>query len=70
MRDIIEYIACIDACDIPEELDDYCDKNDIYLHYEQNIYAIHDDGNVFAEWLKTNGYKFKTNCDYIGIIGT
>lgn len=73
---IINYIPVVDAGDMPEDVIDYCVDQEWSTHYQNDIVQLYDDGNPFAEWLKANGYVFKSkkddhnNFDEIGILAT
>lgn len=67
---IIEMIPCVNATDMPSEVTDYCVDNEISTHYQNDVAFLGDDGNPFSEWLKKNGYIFKTKYDSIGVIAT
>ena len=54
----VKMIPMIDACDMPNDVTDYCVENDIQTHYQNDLAFIEDDGNVFAEWLKEIGVEF------------
>lgn len=60
MNNKIQTIQAINAEDIPPELEDVClDIDDEFpLHYSKGIVRIQDDGNLFSEWLKEQGYIF------------
>ncbi len=73
--DKISMIPCIDVTDMPQNVRDYFGDEGINTHYQNDVLSIDDDGNVFAEWLKAQGYVFSDNweeCngDYIAIIAT
>lgn len=63
-------ITCVKAKDFTEEVEDYCIDNEIQIHYQNDIALVEDDDNPFALWLKSKGYEFKEESDYIGIIST
>ena len=65
-----ELVTTVDARDLPADVLDYCVENEISTHYNNDIAQVKDDGNVFAEWLKKNGYVFKKGINHIGIIAT
>ena len=54
----IKMIPCIDVCDMPNEVEDYCVRSEISTHYQNDVAFVKDDGNVFAEWLKELGVEF------------
>lgn len=68
----LKKIVMVEACDMPEDVLDYCVDKDWQTHYQNDIVYLHNDGNPFAEWLKANGYIFEEKCgfDYIGINAT
>jgi len=73
--DKIELIPLIDCRDLPEEVTDYLlDEHEYGCHYDHTVIQVHDDGNVFAEWLKANGHQFKSKSedsfDLIALYGT
>jgi hypothetical protein len=51
-------IPCIDVMDMPQEVRDYFADEGIYFHCQNDVIAVDDDGNVFAEWIKSEGYVF------------
>lgn len=51
-------IPTVEALDMPEEVEDWCDENNIVTHGEHSIVSVDDDGNPFSEWLKEQGFKF------------
>ena len=67
---MLEQIQVIDAREIPADVLDYCVEHEIETHYQHGIYYIEDDGNIFSEWLKTQGYEFDEKYPRIGIIAT
>lgn len=72
----LELITCINAVEMPNDVIDYCiEKLDTSTHYQNDVVQVYNNNNVFAKWLKENGYKFKSNFDseefdHIGIIAT
>jgi len=66
----IEMIACVNAVDMPAEVEEYCVEEEINTHYQDDIAVIENDDNPFANWLRENGYEFKEKSDYIGVIAT
>lgn len=67
----LKMVPCVDASDLPQEIRDWCIDNDISTHYACELHQVYDD-NIFAEWLKSQGFKFKNKDDFewIGVIGT
>lgn len=64
-------ITCVESADMPREVADYCESCGISTCYQNDIVLLEDDENPFSEWLKTNGYEFKSEFgDYIGIFAT
>ena len=58
----MKFIPLIDCIDLPRAVEKYLlDEHDCTCHYDHNILQIENNGNVFAEWLKAKGYKFKSN---------
>jgi hypothetical protein len=51
----------VDACDFPEEIDEYCMDNDIGTHYEGGSETFNLDGseddNVFLQWVRKEALK-------------
>lgn len=72
----IQMIPLVDCSSIPTEVEEWLIENDYSTHYSHDIAQVTDDGNVFAEWLKKQGYKFKyhdmkyRDWDDICIMGT
>lgn len=75
-REILQTITVVDARDIPNEALGWLLDNEVSLHCQNDIVQVENDGNPFAEWLKENGYVFKSkrsdhnNFDEIGILAT
>lgn len=73
---LITMVPVVDAIDMPQEVEDYCVEHEINTHYSTELYLIEDDGNVFAEWLKSLGYKFTPKSDvhlggdWVGVFGS
>lgn len=70
-------VVTVDAADFPDEVQIWCIDQDISTHYDNSIAWIPNDGNPFAEWLKSNGFKdFKKDTEdnpkgvWIGIFST
>ena len=65
-------IECIDAGDFPEEVSEYLmNTQGISDHYQNDIISTDDDGNPFAEWLKSIGYKFpEKGWGYVAMFAT
>ena len=70
----IVYIPTVEAKGMPSEVLDYCADREWSTHCDNSIVQLEDDGNPFAEWLKSNGHVFKwhKNKDWndIGIFAT
>lgn len=71
----LETIVFIDCCDVPDEIRDYLfDEHDYGCHYDHIVIQLHNDGNIFAEWLKGQGYKFSNpdpeDWDFVALYGT
>ena len=50
----IKLIPLIDACDLPSEVEDWCNIHDITTHYQDSIAYIewdNEDDEVFCTWL-------------------
>lgn len=58
MTSLVTMIPSVDARDFPPAVDDYCVDKEISTHYQNDVVYIEDDGNVFAEWLKSIGFDF------------
>jgi len=70
-KDIITMIPAVDAGDMPQDVEEYCDSRGWSTHCDNDIVQVEDDGNPFAEWLKANGIVFtKDRHQSIGIWGT
>jgi len=67
---VLSQITCVNATEMPSEAIDYCVEREISTHYQNDIIFLENDGNPFAKWLISNGYKFKSKYDAIGIIAT
>ena len=64
-------IVCVNALEMPVEVEDYCLDREISTHYQNEVIMIENDNNIFAKWLRINGYKFKSeDCDLVAIIAT
>ncbi len=71
MSDLVTMVPCVDALDLPSEVEDWCCDNDISTHYVSELHQVDDDGNVFAEWLKEQGIEFgERSSMWVGVIGT
>ena len=52
-------VPTVDVADLPDEVDNWCLNNGIETHTRHIIVQICDDGNPFAEWLKSKfGFSF------------
>lgn len=58
MSALITMIPYVDAIHFPTEVENWCIDNDIKTHYDNDVACIEDDGNPFAEWLKSLGVVF------------
>lgn len=72
---MIELIQCIEASDIPQELEDFCVDQEWSMHYSSELCLLdHTDENAkpFIEWFISIGGKLDENDDStcIGIWGT
>lgn len=69
-----ENIILVDCTYLSSEIQDYLsNKHEYSCHYDHTVLQIEDDGNIFAEWLKENDYKFKSvppKFDLIALYGT
>ena len=52
-----EMIPCIDASDMPSEVRDWCDSNDISTHYYNSIAMCWDKDNIFTKWVESLGVQ-------------
>ena len=71
--DVMEMVQCVNAEDMPEEVEEWCSNREISTHYENGLHQVEDDGNPFSEWLKTQGFKFddeKLGFTWVGVWGT
>lgn len=71
----LNLITCVHATEMSAEVLDYCVDYDIPTHCQDGLAQVENDDNVFAKWLKKNGYKFKSKLnsgdfDWIAIIAT
>ena len=71
----IPTIPCVEVTDMPDDVRDYLIDEGVDTHGQNDVIAIDDDGNVFAEWLKSQGYVFsddweECNGDLVAIIAT
>ena len=70
----MEMIPLIDCRKLPKEIeDDVFERYDYGCHYEHAVLQVKDDGNAFADWLKLQGYRFKTtppHFDLVALYGT
>jgi hypothetical protein len=58
----MEFIPLIYCTELPRAVKKYLeDEYDCSCHCDHDILPIEDNRNVFAEWLKAQGYKFKSN---------
>jgi len=56
---------------MPEEVRQWCADHAIPTHCDHTIHDIEDDGNPFAEWLKSLGFAFaEDQVNWVGIFGT
>lgn len=51
-----EFIIHVDVSNMPSEVVEYCVKNEIQTHYQNDVVYI-DDDNVFAKWLREIGHE-------------
>ena len=64
-------VQCVKAQDMPKDVKEWCVENDISTHYSSELHQVEDDGNPFAEWLKTLGFKFDHDTwGWVGVWGT
>ncbi len=76
--DAITQITLVDCQKIPPDaMDHLMDRYDYGGHYQSDVLQIYDDGGAFSEWLKSEGYKFKSkptdeinNFDEIAFLAT
>lgn len=64
----MEAIILVNAKEMPADVLDYCVDHEISTHYRNDVAMIEDDGNPFAEWLKSKGIhvpKSTESPDYI-----
>ena len=66
----IKMIPCVNAADFPLEVLNWCVKEEIQTHYQNDICFVKNDGNPFAEWLKKEGVDLgKKGCS-VAILST
>jgi len=71
----LDLITCVCATEMSDKVLDYCLDNEISTHCTDSLAQIENSNNVFAKWLKENGYKFKSkynsgDVDLIAIMST
>lgn len=45
----------IDACDMPNDVEDWCIDNEISTHYQGDVISLDiTEDNPFVEWLRNN----------------
>ena len=73
----MEFIILVSCEEIPIDVREYIsDEYDYECHYDHTVLQVEDNGNLFAEWLKARGYKFKSKStdhpswDLIALYGT
>lgn len=75
-REILSKRTVVDARDIPSDAIDWLIDGEATIHGGNDIVQVEDDGNAFAEWLKSEGFVFEFNKSFngywaeIGILGT
>ena len=68
---MIKNIACVQASDMPEEVEEWCVGQEISTHYQSDVVCITDEDNPFCNWLKKLGYKFEgKKYHYVAIVAT
>ncbi len=68
---VLKLMTYVDATEMPSEVIDYCVEREVSTHYQNDIMQVPNNNNVFAKWLRENGYKFNSDdFDNIGIIAT
>ena len=48
-------VACVEAMDFSNEVEEWFLDQDISTHYQNDVVQVEDDGNVFVKWLEQNG---------------
>jgi hypothetical protein len=72
----LKTIPVVNAKDIPRDAIDWLVDQEARIHHGNDIVQVEDDGNAFAEWLKSQGFVFEYNKAFrgnwaeIGILGT
>jgi len=62
---ILQTVNAVNAEDMPEEVEAWCEGHDFY---DTGLYCVNDDGNSLAEWLKSLGMEFpEKGWDWIGV---
>ena len=68
---MMQKILMVHASDFSNDVNDWCDEYEVSTHYQNDVIYVHNDDDVFATWLRINGYTFENKeGDYIAIIAT
>lgn len=69
MNQTFDIILCVEVTEMPTEVRDYLVDDGIDINSQNNVIYVNNDDNVFAEWLKVEGYEFKDeDGDWVAII--
>lgn len=63
----MKMIPMVEASNMPTEVEDYCIEREWGIHYQGDCKVVTDDGNVFSEWLKQQGFTFTEKYQYVAI---
>ena len=71
-NEVIKMVQCVNAEDMPDAVEKWCDEHNISTHCATELHSVHDDGNPLSKWLKSVGFKFdeKRSFMWVGIWGT
>jgi hypothetical protein len=70
-RPVIKLTQCVNAEDMPDDVEEWCDEHEIYTHCETGLHCVEDDGSPLSEWLKSVGFQFKEKGHtWLGVWGT
>lgn len=71
---VLKSIFMLDASHLPDHPDMEIACLDIDsefpLHCATGIVRVPDDGNIFSEWLKTQGFQFTNGRGWLAVYGT
>lgn len=71
MTNKITMIPMIDAGDLPTEVTEWCNDNEIPTHCDDGIPCfLSDERNPLMNWLREQGFNPTGKYQYIGVKGT